>query len=166
MCDIQEWLEDDEIDLGLLERALAGGNNWTPVKDDLMYAVVLASSSLAENSSISLEKLIKNQFILFPSLNVKNTVCMMLADRHMEIKNKMEVSTADASSLLAMVSHGLGVTFLSKLYMRECPDTVRMLPLEPPYVRTLGIVMKPHRFPSTLTKKFITCLKEHDSSMT
>lgn len=163
VSEIPKWLDSNEIDFALAERSFADENKWIPIWDDLMYAVVPSISPLAAETTISLEKLIEDQFILFPSINVKNTVGLMLEERNIKIKNKMEVSTVDATTLLAMVGQGLGVTFLSKLYASECPETVRMIPLDPPLIRPLGIVMKPGKFSSVVIKKFIETLIEHNS---
>ena len=58
-----------------------------------------------------------------------------------------------------MVAHGLGVSILSELIMQNISNSVRVLPLDPPASRKLGIAMSERQQYDKNIKRFIRCAK-------
>jgi len=155
-AEIQDWLENGKIDIAFAGQELMGSGEWIPIWDDQLYAVVPASLHIT-NEVMPLETLAENT-ILIPSLNEKCAATSMLMN--MDCKRKLLVAAYD-STLFSIIGRGLGVTILSKLYMKDCPDTVRMIPTTPPLFRTLGIILKSFESMNPLLEEFISCLEEH-----
>lgn len=158
--EIERWLEDDVIDLAVVGKGLAGDNQWIFLTNDELYATIPADSPI-RGSQVALQELEDCQ-VLLPSYNTKSLGNDMLHKwvESRNISRDMSVLSSNGALLLNMVGKGLGITFLSSLYKNECPDTVRMLPLNPPVTREIGIVYRQRVKVTPLMKLFISELKE------
>ena len=56
-----------------------------------------------------------------------------------------------------MVEHGLGLTILSELVMRSMNDDVRVLPLDPPAWREIGLLTARQRQENRALNRFLRC---------
>ena len=56
-----------------------------------------------------------------------------------------------------MVEHGLGLTILSELVMESMSAQVRVLPLDPPAWREIGILTAPQPQENRALSRFIRC---------
>lgn len=59
---------------------------------------------------------------------------------------------------MAMVEKGLGVSILPDMILRRIPYEIEIRPLERPYFRQLGLVMKDQRRLTPVVKKFMEYL--------
>ena len=59
---------------------------------------------------------------------------------------------------MAMVEKGLGVSILPNMILRRIPYEIEIRPLERPYFRQLGLVMKDQRRLTPVVKKFMEYL--------
>lgn len=159
--DIPKWLENDEIDIAIAEKALAGDFDWLFLCDDEMCAAIPCSNPLSQHASVSLEEIVKYPLV-FPSNNSKNVVTVNMQEHGLNFQNNVIISTSEGGSLLRMVGSGLGISFITKLYMPECPDTVKLLPITPPLTRPIGVIAKNRKGLPPQIHNFIRCLKEHD----
>ncbi len=160
--DIHKWLEEDVVDVGISARYDSGGNKhrWFPLMQDAVFAAFPERYPIApDKQSITLHEL-KDYPMLYSTFNPANEEIERMCEE--ENQQKIVVSSKDGSALLCMVEEGMGVTFLSGLYMNECPATVRMLPLEPPVMREIGISTKMNAVLPALVRQFITYLQSID----
>ncbi len=154
--DIEKWLVEDTIDMGITEADGKNADRWTYLFDDETYVAVPANYPFSEEEPITLDEL-KDYPVLYSVYNPACTAIERLGGSQQ--LNKITISSTDGSAQLCMVEQGLGVAFLSSLYINECPPTVRMIPLSPPVIRPLGIVVNPQVRTSGLIREFITHLK-------
>lgn len=158
--EIERWMEDDVIDLAVVGKGMAGENQWVYLTNDELYAVVPAGCPI-EGSRVALKELEGYQ-VLLPNYNTKSLGNDMVREwvESRNVSKDMSVLSSNGALLLNMVSKGLGITFLSSLYKNECPDTVRMLSLDPPVMREIGVIFRPRVKVTPLMKLFISELKQ------
>jgi DNA-binding transcriptional LysR family regulator len=156
--ELPDMLESGKFDIGFVDAANIGKNEWIHIRKDQLYAVVPTSWPYSEDVPIHLDELIKQQ-ILIACFNKKNAALDIL--RKFDVKYPLKISTYSGAALIKMVENGLGVGILSKLYMSFCNDAVRMVPTDPPFYRDIGIIVstQPNRLPSVM-KRFVACVKK------
>ena len=93
--------------------------------------------------TITQEEFAKYKWIIAP-LNAMDRNLEVLADKD----NSTTVITDDDGTLISMVAKGLGVTAVPELFIKELPDEVVMLKLDPQPTRELGIYLPPSPSPS------------------
>ncbi len=158
--ELPQILKDDEVDLAIAEEGLVPGAEFIYLMDYEVYAAIPTSfhMGLKGGQSVGMEQL-KNYPILFSSYNRFDGEI----DKRLQEQNayRINVDSADGSALLRMTEEGLGVSFLSELYISECPESVEMVPLMPPVKKHLGIVVKPKKKDTALVRAIIPYLKQY-----
>jgi len=159
-AEIPTWVKENKIDIGIADEAHSEGFDWRPIMKEQFYVAIPASweDITPRNGAIQIDDLVGRP-MLFPSANQKNAGARMLKDR--EIPNKIMVSSADGTTLLSMVESGLGFTLLSQRYIVDCPDRAYMYPVNPPIVRTWGIMADSFKGLRPLAKQFADRLQAH-----
>lgn len=158
--DIPKWLDEGSISLAIGEHGIVGDNKWIYLQDKEVYVAVPVSSGFPAGKAVTLDDLMEYP-VLLPTYNPKSAGNDVIRDWAVA-RDKVEsfsVSAPDGATLLSMVGSGLGITFLSSLYEHECPDTVRMLPLDPPIVRETGFIIKSKKAMTPLMKEFIAFIQ-------
>lgn len=136
---IGNWVDDDQVDIGILEEGLAMGRKWTFLMEDEFCAAVRKDSELAKKDRITLEEF-SNQTVIYPTLNEQNRVLVEIRKKNIKFKDQIVFRTEDGSVLFNLVSKGMGVTFLASQYKAECPPSVCMKPFQPKISRSLGMI--------------------------
>lgn len=67
-------------------------------------------------------------------------------------------TTWEDFAIMAMVEKGLGVSILPDMILRRIPYEIEIRPLEKPYFRQIGLVMKDQRRLTPVVKKFMEYL--------
>lgn len=155
--DLPELLEQDQLQLAIGERPKSGALHWEFLLDDQMAAAVPQDSPLSQKTALSLKELVRYPVVL-PNRNTQNAVLKTMAAAELHPQRELLFSTGNGYDLLQMVSRGMGVTFLSRMYRDSCPENVIMLPLEPPIQRELGFLWKPTA-PHPLVRAMMNCVK-------
>lgn len=160
MEEMHNMVQNGELDLAICEVGIAKNLTWTYFADDEIYVAVPHPSPFKERKALSLKEL-EDYMVLMPSHNPSSSgnasIRSWLDDNpHIQV---LSVKAPDASTQLAMVGEGLGVTFTSGLYTYECPLTVEMYPLEPKICRQIGCITE---YPiSSISRKFIRTVKDY-----
>lgn len=139
--EINDWLKNDEIHFGIVDKSQAENYYFTPLGYDYMYAAIPSDYLLASQESVTLRQLAQEKMV-FSAGNSKNVVLAQFQAQNIKIPHILTVSTVNGMDLLSMVSNKLGVSFISSLYLKSCPDNVRMIPIAPPLKRTIGVISK------------------------
>lgn len=159
---LRQWLENDEVDLILCEKSLAGEHEWQYISDDEMCVAINKRLPLSKAKEITLDML-KDQHIIFPSILSKNAVSLKLQEQHITFKNQTLLYTDDGSITLSMVEKSNdGVSFVTKLYTPECPDAVVMRSLTPKITRQLGVVVNERQQSVQSVRDFVKFLKKKE----
>lgn len=64
------------------------------------------------------------------------------------------------STILSMVSQGLGVSVMPSLAIDSVPSGVRLVELETPMHRTIGVALLPHTLKVPAVRAFLMTLKQ------
>lgn len=128
------WLAENAIDLALCDAARCQSSRWHPLMDDPYYAVVPADLLPQDQKVIRQEEFARYPLILSP---------MNALEQHLDVlsQQRLNVSSDDDSSILAMVAQGLGVTAMPKLSLGHLPENLRVLELDPVPHRVLGVAL-------------------------
>lgn len=158
--DLVEKLQRGLLDIALTEEGYASGHDWTPVWKDEIYCAVKSDSPLAKYSAVPMTLILKEP-IIYPSINMKNLILIKLSElgESINLKKNITVISVEGVSVMSLTAAGLGHGFLSKLWLRQCPDGVTMRPISPPFMRNIGIVSNPGVEDNPAVRKFISCIK-------
>lgn len=151
--EILNHLEEGLVDLAIVEKECAGNNQWIPLSKFNLYVAVPADAPFAPDTPLSLPEL-EGYNILLPRYTTDTVLKEWVLS--MEKTNEISLASGNGSMLLHMVQKKLGITFLSGIYLNECPEGVHMHRLEPPIIKEFGIIYKPNASLSPAMEAFIT----------
>lgn len=152
MDELIELLEEDEVEFIIGVKTELKNCRWIPLMEYEIYAAVPATEPFPDGYAVSFEEL-KDYPLIYSDYN--NISQAIAEEFSLDKVNKIQVSSCDGSALLRMVDEKLGIAFLSEMYLNECPETIKMLPMNPPIIRELGITIKEKKIKHPLVKAFI-----------
>lgn len=150
--DLRSAFELGETDLTILPRYAVGNYPYHHLMRTHFCAAVPESMIEEDAKAITVEEFLKHPVIV-TTTNPENMVFNALAKQ--DLSYNIRCSVLGATTTLAMVAKGLGVTYLSALYDRECPPGVRILPFEPVFKYDIGIISKTSSENMPLINSFI-----------
>ena len=149
---IQEWVLRGRVDLGFTQLPLKEGLSGLHLKSDDLLAVLPEGHPLSQKSSIPMDELLVEPFIMYAE-NTPGGIREMLSSRR--IKPNTQFVVEDDHAIIAMVEGGLGVSVLSDLVLRRTNFRVERRPLDPPVKREIALAHPQGRTLSVSTKRFI-----------
>lgn len=159
---LRQWLENNEVDLILCEKSLAGEHEWQYISDDEMCVAINKKLPLSKAPEITLDML-KDYHVIFPSILNKNAVSQKLLEQGISFKNQTLLYTDDGSITLSMVEKSNdGVSFITKLYTPECPSNVALRSLTPKITRQLGVIVNERQQSVQSIRDFVKFLKKKE----
>ena len=126
-------LDEDRIQLAIVDENCARGFQWTPLTDAPLVAVTPPDFPWT-GETISLARLMQEPFLSCPEQYVEQ---YLPADTP-----RLEVAASDDGAILSMVAGGLGVSVLSAYSLAGYENQVRVIPLDQPLSRRLGVAVK------------------------
>lgn len=158
--DLVDKLQDNYLDLIITEESYRGEFEWTPLLVDEIWVGIKRDHPLAKYDSLPLLRLLEDPMI-FPSINSKHRVVLKIEEmgEAARMKRGLTVFTTEAITVMSMTAQGLGNSYVSNLWVPECPEGVVMKPITPTINRTLGIACKPRAYDNPTVRKFISHLK-------
>jgi len=128
-----------------------------PVMVEKLYAVLPRHHSLAKRRAVSLEKLQDDPFLLLRDGHCFRETAVAACKRA-RLNPKIIFESGQFSSILSMVSAGLGVSIVPAMAVEKRPGC-RYVPLtDERATRTIGVVTLNGRSPTRATDAFITHL--------
>ena len=153
--EIEGWLENGSIDFGIVGPHPDGKMDWLPLKKEPYLAVCANDSPYAEYERFNLKDLPKVSYI-----EKKGETDLLRQFQQLGIAPPKPVFTSQNTySMLAMVSHNLGVCILPELVVRDISKNVVRLPLNPPMERVLGVRIPSAKKASPAASLLITQLQ-------
>ena len=156
--ELDTWLENREVDFCLYSGSADKSYDWFPLYQDPMLAVLPLSHPMAGCSSFPIEKIAEEPFIMPGNNGGGYDVVHLLEKNH--IKPKIEFSTIENFSALAMIECGLGISIMNEGITLGRLNQVVMTPLEPPQHITIGIEIPSLKTGSPATRKMISYLRK------
>ena len=145
------WVRAGTVDVAIV----AGehhGLELQPLVTDELLAVVPAAHPLAARTAVRARDLVDEPFILTRA-GCERLVLAALAAQGVAPTVRHEVS--EASSILAMVGEGLGVSVMPGLAAADPPPSVALRALEPRAERRLSLAVAPNHAPSPAVRAFL-----------
>lgn len=157
---MKEWLDTDAVDIALCEKHLVDGYDWQRIFDNEMWIAAHKSLPIAREKAVKLEML-EGYPVIYPAINRKNAVSRRLDELGIKYESQTDVYTEDGSITLSMVQQSRGVSFVTSMYLPECPKNVRMLPIDPPIIRSIGAAVNRNLVADKLIRSFISTMKRN-----
>ena len=131
--DIEQWLMEGTIDVGLLSNCFSAPLEFLPLLQDPYYAVLPPEERPGETFDISA---FNGRTFFIPSKGVDTEVLRIL--ERSGVTPRFSLIATEDSAVIKMVEQGLGCSLLSELILRGNTDHVSLVPIDPPAFREVG----------------------------
>lgn len=128
--DIEQWLMEGTIDVGLLSNCFSAPLEFLPLLQDPYYAVLPPEERPGETFDISA---FNGRTFFIPSNGVDTEVLRIL--ERSGVTPRFSLIATEDSAVIKMVEQGLGCSLLSELILRGNTDHVSLVPIDPPAFR-------------------------------
>ena len=151
-------VKDGSIDCSIVsyQKNLMTGLKWVPLRDDPLVAVLPETYSI-DKETFPLENFADMEFLVPSGGWLKDYGPIFSGIK--KLPNFRETNLDDGT-IASMISHGLGVSIMSKLVMQGISENVAAVPIDPPASRKLGIIYKANTPNEKAVKRFIATAKE------
>lgn len=159
---IQEWIKTGKVDFGFISPLAAKEIKTMAVKDGEMLAILPRNHPLAAHSSIRLEEIADEPYILMEEGHFSEPVH---AFHTAGLKPNIKYTVHDDYAIMTMVEAGLGVSILAELVLRRTEHDIVRLPIDPPIYRTLAVGYKEKSSLPIASKYFIDYILAHKEEL-
>ncbi len=159
---ISEWVRTGAVDIGFVNPNAVMGLDTDFIKSGEFRAVFPKAHPLAARSSVRLEELVSEPFLLLEEGAYSEPMEAFIVAG---VSPNIRMRVHDDYSILSMVEQGLGFSILTELVLNKTSYDIAAVPIEPPIIRTMSIVTKDKRTLSIAAKEFIRCLKAHKDEL-
>lgn len=137
--EIENWVQSGRVDVGFVLLPTRDKFDTIAFYHDEMMVLLPKGHRLTEYDRIPLKEIAKESFIL--QENDNNTTTRQFFTKH-GVSLNVEFATWDDYAIMSMVESGLGISVLPDLILKRCPYDIELRPLEQPFMREMGIIMK------------------------
>ncbi|TQR19419.1 LysR family transcriptional regulator [Psychrobacillus vulpis] len=155
---IEDWISDGVIDCGFLSLPTRDMMDIIPLHKDQMVVLLPTNHPLSSETRLTLSQIEKEAFIM-PRKGGDDDINRILEKA--SIKPDIKFTAGDDYAIMAMVEKGLGISILPELVLRGQQRNIRIIELEEPSYRSLGIAVSSIRHVSPATKKFLSYVQNH-----
>ncbi len=152
--EIHDWILDHTVDLGLTSLQENDEFDYIPLHKDPLVAVVPQWYEVKNKNYIDVSEF-KDQPFIMASMDKQNDCDIDNVLKKAGIDVNVTFSSKDDVAIMSMVENGLGVSILPELITLRHFQNVKILPLNPPFYRTLGIGLFSLENASPAASKFI-----------
>lgn len=152
---IQEWIKIGAVDFGFITPPAVTELKTVTIKNGEMLAVLPKSHPLAAHSSIRLDEITNDPFILLEEGHYSEPINAFHAAG---LEPNIKYTIHDDYAIMTMVEAGLGISILAELVLRRTNYNIVCLPIEPPVSRSLAIGYKDKNSLPIASKYFIEYL--------
>ena len=157
LVELYSAVRDDQLDciMTSYDESLAQGFGWIPLWEDELVAVLPESFPL-EGDVMPVERFDESQFLM-PSQGADTYILPIFAASPRKIGPHIITTNLDDESIVSMVEHGLGVSLLSRLVVKGMNYQVKIVPISPKYIRSLGIIVSEKHMHDKNIRRLISC---------
>lgn len=155
---IQEWIKTGAVDFGFVTPPAVTELETITIKDGEMLAVLPQNHPLAEHTSVKLEEIASEPYILLEEGHYSEPIEAFHAAG---LEPNIKYTIHDDYAIMTMVEAGLGISILAELVLQRTNYKIVCLPVEPPVFRTLAIGYKDKNSLPIASKYFIEYLKKN-----
>ena len=153
-----ELLEAGKADVIFASRQNYGTCDWTPLYDELMYAILPKDYPLHGRDVFPLEEFAGQEFLM-PYGRFDIDVNAALAQ--VGVKLHAKAAYVDDETVIRMVGRGLGVSMMTELMIRGRTDDVLCVPVSPRTIRELGMGMHAGHRQSAPLQELKACVLQY-----
>ena len=153
-----ELLEAGKADVIFASRQNYGTCDWTPLYDELMYAILPKGYPLHGRDAFPLEEFAGQEFLM-PYGRFDIDVNAALAQ--VGVKLHAKAAYVDDETVIRMVGRGLGVSMMTELMIRGRTDDVLCVPVSPRTIRELGMGMHAGHRQSAPLQELKACVLQY-----
>ena len=136
--DVDQWVQDGSVDIGFINMPNDLGCECIALMEDRLLAIVPENSRFSAYPKFPLMECETEPFI---SLLESSDHDARRALDSAGVKPNVRFYTKDDYAIIAMVEQGLGVSIMPELLLKGRHDRVKVLPLQPEAVRTIGLAV-------------------------
>ena len=136
--DVDQWVQDGSVDIGFINMPNDLDCECIALMEDRLLAIVPEDSRFATYPKFPLIECETEPFI---SLLESSDHDARRALDSAGVKPNVRFYTKDDYAIIAMVEQGLGVSIMPELLLKGRRDRVKILPLQPEAVRTIGLAV-------------------------
>ena len=148
--DIEQWLMEGTIDVGLLSNCFSAPLEFLPLLQDPYYAVLPPEERPGETFDISA---FNGRTFFIPSKGVDTEVLRIL--ERSGVTPRFSLIATEDSAVIKMVEQGLGCSLLSELILRGNTDHVNLVPIDPPAFREVGAAVRSLKNVGSVLRSFL-----------
>lgn len=152
---MQGWLDNNTADVILSEKPFERNVKWYPIMED-EYVVAAHKSIFPNREKICKEELYGHTFIRTGEEALNSYL------DYSSFKETITLKSIENDSVISMIKENIGLSVLPALTMKNCPEEVKVLKLEPKLSRTVGIAFKTGKLPWS-AEQFIRHVKKNFS---
>lgn len=134
---------------------------WTVLGKDPFYAILPPDYPIT-GDEFPIERFNGTKFLM-PGLGFDDDIGAVFNEYG--VKPFVTPTYVDDPAIVSMVEHGIGISMLSKLTLRNDHDRVKVLPIVPSVSRTLSVSVKPDKVQRLPLKRLIAITKEFAKTM-
>ena len=156
---LYDAVKNEDLDCAIVsyQEALMAGLTWTPLKDDELVAILPGKYSIEEGPFLL--DYFSGMDFLMPSDGFDMDILPIFSKLPQKRLPNFRYTNMDDAAIVSMVSHGLGVSILSRLIMQSFTKEIAAVSLKPQAYRKLGIIIKSRRQSDKALKRFIATSK-------
>ncbi len=136
--DVDQWVQDGSVDIGFINMPSSLDCECIALMEDRLLAIVPEDSRFASYPKFPLIECETEPFI---SLLESSDHDARRALDAAGVKPDVRFYTKDDYAIIAMVEQGLGISIMPELLLKGRHDRVKVLPLQPEAVRTIGLAV-------------------------
>ncbi|GGF97408.1 LysR family transcriptional regulator [Paenibacillus abyssi] len=155
--EVEQWISRGEVDFGFISLPTVDSFETIPLKKDRMLCIVAKDHSLSQKTSIKLEEITDELFIM-PKDGCDHDVKRIFKENRIEPKIRFEIALDQA--IIAMVQNGLGVSILPEMILTGAADQVHMLTIEQESSRSIALASTSFKNSSPASIKFLDCVRK------
>ncbi|MBQ3132168.1 MAG: LysR family transcriptional regulator [Clostridia bacterium] len=148
---IEKQLSDGTIDFAFMSNP-SGLNEWIPLANDRIVALLPNGHPLAEKEFLSLSDIVNQPFIM-PSAGFDSDIKHIIDG--LESGPRVVFSSMDFRAIVAMVQHGLGISVVPEMILSDIKTDVVIKEFSPCQYRPLGIAVRSLSNASLAARTFI-----------
>jgi DNA-binding transcriptional LysR family regulator len=155
---MEDWIAEGKIDCGFLSLPTRDMFDVIPLQKDQMLVVLPTDHPLSSQSVVTISEIEKEPFIM-PSKGSDDDINRVLEKA--SIKPDIKFKVGDDYAIMAMVEKGLGISILPELVLRGQQRNIRIVELEEPSYRSLGIAVNSLKHVSPAVRRFLAYVQKH-----
>ena len=155
--DLHQLVRGGELDCAFasFHPSLQRGLDWVPLRKDPLLAV-LPGDDPRPGERFPVAAFAQEEFLM-PSLGFDLDILPVFGSDEAAVEPRLRYTNLDDAAIVSMVEHGLGLTILSELVMKSMNASVRVLPLDPPAWREIGMLSAQRRQENRALGRFLRC---------